>query len=342
MKAKNWLFIAVVTGVVFLGPLPGGIADDFYKGKTIRFVCGAPPGGGYDLAARMIGRHIPKHIPGKPTIVVENMSGAGQRIAANYHYNRAEPDGLTVGVWNFALVLYKTLGDESIRVDARKLGWIGAPTKGTPICAMMGHSGLKTYKDVMATTREIKMAGTSPGGAYEDVPKVLNETLGTKFKVVSGYEGTGPVLVALRSKEVDGACWTWESMRSRARAMLNAKGDEKLIPFLIHKRFPDPEVKNLPVIPELLKGEELTVYKSWAATYEAQRPFILPPGTPKERFQMLRKAFAETMKDPEFIAEAKKSKFYTTYVSGEELEKYTEEILTITPQTKEKLQFLMP
>jgi tripartite-type tricarboxylate transporter receptor subunit TctC len=318
------------------------LADEFYKGKTIRFVCGAAPGGGYDLSARMIGRHMSKHIPGNPTIFVDNMTGAGHRIAANYLFNRAEPDGLTVGVWNFSLVLYKTLGDKSLRLDARKLGWVGAPTKGTPVCAMMGHSGLKTFKDVMASTREIKMAGTGPGGTYEDLPKILNLTLGTKFKVVSGYDGTGPALVAMRSKEVEGGCWSWESMKSRAKAMLDATGDQELIPFLIHRRWPEPEVKDLPLIPELLKGENLAVYKSWAATYEAQRPFILPPGTPKERLQLLRTAYAATMEDPEFIAEAKKSKFDTTYVSGEEIEKYTEEILAMTPQTKEKLHFLMP
>ena len=124
--------------------------------------------------------------------------------------------------------------------------------------------------------------------------------------------------------------------------MLDAKGADELVPFLIHRRWPEPEVKDLPLIPELLKDESLAVYKSWAATYEAQRPFILPPGTPQDRLQLLRKAYATTMKDPDFLAEAKKSKFDTTYVSGEEIEKYTEEILAMTPQTKEKLQFLMP
>lgn len=124
--------------------------------------------------------------------------------------------------------------------------------------------------------------------------------------------------------------------------MLDAKGDQKLIPFLIHSRWPEPEVKDLPLIPELFKGEELALYKSWGGPYEFQRPFAFPPGTPKERLQLLRMAYAATMKDPEFIAEAKKSKFDVTYISGEEVEKYVEEIMTIPPKAKEKLQFLMP
>ena len=160
--------------------------------------------------------------------------------------------------------------------------------------------------------------------------------------MVSGYEGTGPILVAMRRKEMDGGCWGWESARTTAQStMLDAKGDEKLIPFLIHRREPDPEVKDLPLIPEVIKGEDkLSAYRTWVGTYEFQRPFIVPPGTPKERLQLLRKGFADTMKDPEFIAEAKKSKLETTYVSGEEVEKYVDRVLSITPKAKELLSFL--
>jgi tripartite-type tricarboxylate transporter receptor subunit TctC len=317
-------------------------ADEFYKGKTIRFVVGFAAGGGYDLAARIVGRHIGKHIPGNPTIVVENMTGAGSLIAANYTYNSAKPDGLFVGIWNSAYVLRQALGDKAVRLDARKLGWIGAPTKGTPFCSIMAHTGLKSLKDIVAADRELKMGATGPGSTYDDMPQILNRTLKTKFKVISGYEGTGTILVAMRRKEVDGGCWTWESARTTARPMLDAKGDDKLIPFAIHSRYPDPEVKDLPIIPEIIKDEDnLSAYRTWSGTYEFQRPFSVPPGTPKERLQLLRKAFADTMKDPEFIADAKKSKFDETYVSGEEIEKYVANVLSVTPKAKELLSFLM-
>jgi tripartite-type tricarboxylate transporter receptor subunit TctC len=317
-------------------------ADEFYKGKTIRFVVGLAPGGGYDLAARTIGRHLGKHIPGNPTIVVENMTGAGSLIAANYTYNSAKPDGLFVGIWNSALVLRQALRDKAMRFDARKFGWIGAPTKGTPFCSIMAHTGLKSLKDVVAANRELKMGSTGPGSTYDDLPQILDRTLGTKFKVISGYEGTGPILVAMRRKEIDGGCWTWESARTTARPMLDAKGDDKLIPFLIHSREPDPEVKDLPLIPEVIKGEDnLSAYRTWVGTYEFQRPFTVPPGTPKERLQLLRKGFADTMKDPEFITEAEKSKLETTYVSGEEVDKYVAQVLGITPKAMELLDFLV-
>jgi tripartite-type tricarboxylate transporter receptor subunit TctC len=332
--------LAIVAGLVLLAPTQSS-ADDFYKGKTIRFVVGLAPGGGYDLSARTIGRHISKHIPGNPTIVVENMTGAGSLRAANYTFNSAKPDGLFVAIWNSGYVLRHALGDRAVLFDGRKFGWIGAPTKGNPHCSIMAHTGLKSLKDVLATDRELKMGSTSPGSTYDDTPRILNETIGTKFKVVSGYEGSGPIYVAMRRKEIDGGCWGWESARTTARALLDAQGDEKLIPFLIHRPETDPEVTGLPLIPEIIKGEDkLSAYRTWVGSYEFQRPFTVPPGTPKERLQILRKAFGETMKDAEFVAEAKKSKLETTYVSGEEIENYVSQIYAITPRTRELLSFL--
>ena len=341
---KRHIPLTIIFSVAFLcfASLTHAAADNFYKDKTIRFVVGFAAGGGYDLAARIVGRHIGKHIPGNPTIVVENMTGAGSLIAANYTFNSAKPDGLFVGIWNSAYVLRQALGDKAVRFDGRKLGWIGAPTKGTPFCSIMAHTGLKSWKDVLAANRELKMGSTGPGSTYDDMPQILNRTQGTKFKVISGYEGTSTILVAMRRKEVDGGCWTWESARTTARPMLDAKGDDKLIPFLIHTKEPDPEVKDLPLIPEVIKGaDNLSAYRTWSGTYEFQRPFSVPPGTPKDRLQILRKAFADTLKDPEFIAEAKKTKFDATYVSGEEVEKYVADVLSVTAKAKELLSFLM-
>jgi tripartite-type tricarboxylate transporter receptor subunit TctC len=186
------------------------------------------------------------------------------------------------------------------------------------------------------------MGSTGPGSTYDDTPRILNQTIGTKFKVVSGYEGTSTILVAMRRKEVDGGCWGWESARTTARPMLEAKGDDRLIPFLIHRREPDAEVKDLPLIPEVIKGgDNISAYQTWVGSYEFQRPFSVPPGTPNERLQILRKAFAETMKDPEFIAEAKKAKLEISYVSGAEIDGHVNKIMSITPNAKELLSFLL-
>jgi len=340
----SWSLVVLIALVLLASTPIQSSADEFYKGKTIRFVVGFAPGGGYDLAARVVGRHMGKYISGNPNIIVENMTGAGSLISANYTY-KADPDGLVVGIWNSAFVLRQALDDKAVRLDSRKLSWIGSPTKGTPYCAIMARTGLKTWKDVQkasASGKEIKFGATRAGSTYDDLPKILNKSAGTKFTVITGYEGTGTILVAMRSKELDGGCWTWESARTTARAMLDGSGDEKIIPFLIHKRWDEPEVKNIPEITEVLKDkDDLSMYRAWVGSYEFQRPFSAPPGLPKERLATLRKAFADTLKDKEFLAEAKKSKFAVTYTSGEQIEKYVEGVLDISPKAKEGLSFLV-
>jgi tripartite-type tricarboxylate transporter receptor subunit TctC len=173
MKAKLSLSGIATVGLFLLAQAPAHLsADDFYKGKTIRFVVGLAPGGGYDLSARTVGRHMGKHIPGNPSIVVENMTGAGSLIAANYTYNSAKPDGLFVGIWNSGYVLRQALGDKAVLFDGRKFGWIAAPTKGTPHCSIMAHTGLKSLKEVLAANREIKMGSTAPGSTNDDTPRI--------------------------------------------------------------------------------------------------------------------------------------------------------------------------
>jgi tripartite-type tricarboxylate transporter receptor subunit TctC len=343
MKKMVLVAVGFVIGIGSFSSFPNSVAaDGFYQGKSIRFVVGYAAGGGYDLVARLVGRHISNHIPGNPSVVVDNMTGAGSLIAANYTYKGAKPDGLTVGIWNGAFVLRQALGDKAVRLDGRKLGWIGAPTKGTPVCAIMARTGLTSFKDILESKKRIKMGATRAGSTYDDLPKILNKTLNTNFDVISGYTGTGTISVALRSGEVDGGCQTWESMRTTMRALLDGKGEDKMIPFLIHSRWEDPEVKDLPLIPEVIKGKDnLAMYNAWVATYEFQRPFSLPPGTPKERVSILREAFAATMKDPKFLAEAKKSKMDITYVTPEQIEGYVEQIMAMTPKAKESLQFLI-
>jgi hypothetical protein len=209
------------------------------------------------------------------------------------------------------------------------------------VCAIMGFTGLKTLDDILASKREIKLGGTRPGAGTDDFPKLMNVLAGTKFNVISGYKGTAPIRVAMQRREVEGACWTWDSMRVTARSMLDAKGDDKLIPFIIHGKSPDPEVKHLPQFTDVIRGEEnLAAFNAYVRPYEFQRPLTLPPNTPKDRLSTLRKAFKETMEDREFLAEAEKSKLLIDYTSGEEIEKYVEEILAISPGAKEKLQFL--
>lgn len=317
-------------------------AEEFYKGKTLRFIVGQAPGGGYDTYVRTIARHIGKHIPGNPSTVVENMEGAGSLISANYVYKQASHDGLTVVIFNNSLVVQSALGDPRIRIDFRKLGWVGAPSVGVPVCMVMGFTGLKTLDDVLKSKKPLKAGATRAGSAGYDMPLILNKTLGTNFEVVSGFTGTATTRVALQKHEINSFCSQWESMRVTARAMLDAPGDDKLIPFIISDRWEDPEVKDLPLFKDAIKDpKSYAIFRAWASQMDFQRPFTVAPGTPKERLATLRNGLAETLKDPELLAEAKKSRLVITPVSGKKTEKLVDEILSISPEIKKSLAFLV-
>jgi tripartite-type tricarboxylate transporter receptor subunit TctC len=339
---KFCLFLSAIIGpILSVADYHPALAQDFYKDKMIRFIVGQAAGGGYDTYTRIIAQQMIKHIPGHPAVTVENMTGAGSLVAANYLYNTAKPDGLTVANWNSAFVLSQALGDPNVRFDARKFGWIGAPSKGVPVCLIMGFSGLKTFDEILKSTKPIKMGGTAPGSHSIDLPLMLNKMLGTKFQVVSGYPGTSQTRLALQRREVDGQCTNWESVLSTQRELLDARGEDKMIPFLIHTRLGDPEVKNLPLFTEVLKdGVNVATYKAYMAQMEYQRPLTLAPGTPGDRLEILRRAFRATLSDPDFMAQATKSRLEITYVSGEEIDKIVTEVLSISPKVKENLQFL--
>lgn len=339
---RPFAFVAILLGVnLLLANYRPALAQNFYKDKIIRFIVGQAAGGGYDTYTRTVARQMIKHIPGHPAITVENMTGAGSLVAANYIYNNAKPDGLTVANWNSAFVLNQALGDPNVRFDARKFGWIGAPSKGVPVCLIMGFTGLKTFDDVIKTGNSIKIGGTAPGSHSIDLPLMLNKMLGTKFSVVSGYQGTVQIRLAMQRREVDGQCTNWDSVLSTQRDLLDAKGDDKMIPFLVHARLNDAELKTVPLFNDVLKDENhVNTYKAYMAQMEYQRPLTLAPGTPKDRLGILRSAFKATLADAEFLAESNKAKLDVTYVSGEDIEKIVNDVLSISPQVKADLQFL--
>lgn len=346
MKSRIILIIlmaSLVALTLFAAAIRNVTADDFYKGKTIRFIVGYAPGGGYDTYTRAVARHIGRHIPGNPSTVVENMEGAGSLLAANYMFNKADPDGLTVGNFNSGMVTQQALGAKGIRFDALRFGWVGAPGKGWPTCMVMGFTGLKTLDDVLKSGDKLRFGGTRAGASSDDLPKLMNALMGTNLRVISGYKGTGPIRVALQRREINALCSGWESMRVTARAMLDATGDDKLIPFVFHGKVEDPEVKDLPQYTRVIKGEEnVAAFKAWVNQYEFQRPLMVPPKTPKDRLNALRVGLQRTLTNPEFLAEAAKSKLVIENVTGEDVEGSVKETLAISPAIKNKLQFLLP
>jgi len=317
-------------------------ADDFYQGKTIRFVVGYRAGGGYDTYTRLIARHMNRHIPGKPNLIVENMAGAGSLIAANYVYNASKPDGLTVGVFASGLVREEALGNEGVQFNSEKFGWLGAPTAASPACAIMGFTGLKTWDDVRNSKKELNFGSTGPGSTTHDLPILVKELAKAPIKVIPGYKGTSAVRAAMQRRELDGACWTWESMRATARGMLDASGGDRLIPFLIEGEHDDPAVANAVQFTDAIKDEEdLSVFKGFLNAYKFFRPLALPPDAPQERLNTLQTALAQTLEDPQFLSEAKKANLNIKYISANQIDEFVEEILAMSTEARKRLKSLL-
>ncbi len=295
-------------------------AQDFYAGKSIRIVVGFPAGGGFDTYSRTIARHLNKYILGNPAIVVDNVTGAGSLIAANTIYKATKPDGLTIGNFIGNLIPQQLFGGSGIEFDARKFEWIGVPVKDHVVCALTKASGITSLDAWMVAKSPVKLGGSAPGTTNDDVAKLLKAALGLPIQLVSGYKGTAPIKLAAESGEIDGGCWAWESIKVMWRNGLDA-GEVNIVLQVVPKAVLD--LPKVPVAIELAKSEEARklIQAGVHDTAAITRPYALPPGTPKDRVQILRRAFRETMKDKDFLAEAAKSKLDVDPVSGEEVEK---------------------
>lgn len=337
MPARCFFAVILFVTTVFTNASVRAAEDDFYRGKRVHLIVMTSPGGGYDTYARAIARYLGKHIPGNPSIIVQNMPGAGGLIATHHLFNAAKPDGLTIGMVNSGIIVWQAVGMEQIRYDTKKFGWIGAPGEAIPVCAVMGSTGLENLKDVRASKKTLNFA--SAGTSTYQQPVLLKILLEANIKVVEGYTGTAGIRAALQRKEADGACWQWDSMKTTAKEMLEAKGDDRLIPFIIEGEADDPEIKNLPQYNQVIKGEDnLALFEAWISQYRVYRPLVVPPQTPKPRLEVLRTALKRTLDDPEFRTMANKTGLEIKLVPGERVEKYISRTLAISPAVKEKLR----
>ncbi len=296
-------------------------ADDFYKGKSIRIVVGFSAGGGFDTYARAIARHMSKHIPGQPAIVVENMTGAGSLIAANHVYKVAKPDGLTIGHFIGGLFLGQVLGQAGVEFDARKFEFIGAPITDHVVCAMTKASGITSVEKWLAAKTPVKMGGIAPGTSTPDnATRILKAALGLPIQLVTGYKGTADVRLAAESGEVSGGCWGWDSVKTTWRKAIES-GDAVIV--LQANRKNHPELPQVPQAIKLAKTEDARrlIDVGIHADSDIVRTYTLPPGTPKDRAQILRKAFEASLKDAEFLADAKKSNLSVDPVAVDEIER---------------------
>lgn len=337
MQRKACSLALAIAGLVLLTGTARAATHDFYKGKTIRIVVGAAAGGGFDTYARVIARHMGRHIPGNPTIIVENMPGAGSLISANHTYKLAKPDGLTIGHFLGGLFLEQLFGKPGVEFDARKFEYVGVPVKDNPACAFIRASGITSIEKWMAAKPPPKLGGVGPGTATDNVPKLLAASIGLPIHLVSGYKGTAVIRLAAESGEVVGGCWAWESLRATWRKGIDT-GEVAVV--LQTQSQPHPEIPNVPLAINFAKTDEARkLIKFGIQDMSAiNRPFVLTPGTPKDRVQLVRKAFADSFKDPEFLADAQKSKLEVDPMTGEDLERTVLGLVKLDPPVLARLK----
>jgi tripartite-type tricarboxylate transporter receptor subunit TctC len=334
------LALTVVLSALLTDRALAASAEEFYKGKAIRFIVGFAAGGGFDTYTRVIARHFARHVPGYPTTVVENMTGAGSLIAANHIFNRAEPDGLTIGNFIGPLVLQQVLGNPAANFDGRKFGWLGVPTPDSGVCTLTKASGIRNAEEWLASKRPIKLGGTAPGSTTDDAPRLVSVAIGLPMQMITGYKGTSDIRLAADSGELDGGCWAWESIKPTW-----AKGlaEGTAIPVLQTMLESHPELKHVPLAGKFAKTSEAhELLKVVNGAYGVTaRPYSVPPGVPPDRLQILQRAFMNTMKDPEFLAETNKAKIEIKPVDGPTVTKLFSGLYDMKPDLKAKVRAIV-
>ncbi len=320
---------AVVLGAVSSHATAADSVEDFYKRKTITLYIGFSAGGGYDTYGRTVARHWSNHIPGKPKIIVKNRPGAGSLVLANELYNVLPKDGSVVAVIARGMAMEPLLGNEKAQFDVRKYNWIGSANNEVSICVSWHTTSVKTIQDLLKT--EMIVGGTGPGADTDVFPKVMNNIVGTKLKLITGYPGGNDINLAMERGEVQGRCgYSWSSAKSRNAEWLEQKKINILVQMSLEKH---PDLPNVPLIMDFAKDEDDT--KALELIYARQvmgRPFVAPPDVPADRAKALRDAFMATMKDPKFLADAEKQDLEITPVSGAGIHKLIDRIYTSSPR----------
>jgi tripartite-type tricarboxylate transporter receptor subunit TctC len=305
------------------------------SGKTIRIIVGYSPGGGFDTLTRVIARHLPKHLPGNPKIIVSNMTGAGGAVALNYVYSRGTPDGLTWVASDGALVLSKILGLQGPEFDVDKFPWLGVGQTENQACMVMTRTGITTAEQFLRSPTPMRIASTVPGDSVHIRPVIAAEAVGANFKIIQGYPGTADMRLAMQSGDADAACWGWESMKVTAADMMQRKEAIPILQIGLERHADLPNVPNILDFP--MSNDAKAMLRLVSAPGVIAKLFAVSPGTPQPVLNVLRKGFAETLKDPELKADAEKSKMSISYVSAEQVTKIIKEMNSTAPELKQKV-----
>jgi tripartite-type tricarboxylate transporter receptor subunit TctC len=329
MKSK-WLFgIAACLGLSALAPDRAWAQAPFYEGKTIAIVIGAS-GGSLEIASRVVARHLGKHIPGNPTVVVQNMTGAAHLVATNHVYNVAKPDGLTLLAVNPTIGIAQLTKVEAARFDLRRFQWLGSSGADGVALSIRPDLPYKTWDDLKAADRELVVGTTGPGSNAHDFPLLLKEFAGAKFKLVSGYPANADILLALERKEVD----AWAAFATT----IKLAADRGAVRPIVRGRVAIPGFEHLPVDETLATSNVgRAIMGIRAAPLAVGRAFAAPPATPADRVRLLREGLAKAIQDSELLDEAKKAKISVGYIPPEEVLKMLTELVEQPPEVQKEM-----
>ena len=309
-------------------------AEQFYKGKTIDLIICYPPAGSNDVYARLVARHLGKHIPGNPNIVPKNMPGAGSFLALNNVANIAPKDGTVIGIGAPTSPLDEKLGTQGVRFKTAELNWIGRVDSLINMVFLWKTSPVKTFAD--AQRIESKLSGTGVGSTVSVYPLVTNNVLGTKFKLIMGYKGSNEAQLAVERGEVEGHSTSWTAVKVAHPDWAPTKTINIIVQFALKRH---PEMADVPTVVELARNdEERAILSAVMNASEVGTAFFTTPGAPADRVTTLRRAFDAMMKDPELLAEAQRLKLTTGPITGEELQKLVADVSNLTPELLEKVK----
>jgi tripartite-type tricarboxylate transporter receptor subunit TctC len=299
-------------------PAPAQTPAEFYRGKTIELNIGSSVGGGYDVHGRLLARHLGRHMPGNPAVVPKNVEGAGGLRLANMLYNTAPKDGTAFGVILRSVPFEPMFGNRSAQFEPTRFTWIGSPSNEVSICVAWHTSGIKTLDDLLTT--DLVVGSLGPSSDLSVFAKIINGVFGTRMKIVHGYPGGNEVMLAVERGELGGRCaWSWSAAKATRKSWIDEKRVNIIMQTALSKH---PDLPGVPLIMDLAKTEDdRDILKLVFARQEFAWPYLAPPGVPADRAAALRRAFMDTMKDREFLAEAEKAKLEIAPVAGDEIEK---------------------
>ncbi len=324
MKRRGMFLMSVLFVVSTLILSQQLLAAPYYEGKVITIVVGYAPSGGYDRMARLLAKHLPKYIPGNPSVIVQNMPGASSMIAANHLYNMAQPDGLTIGTLNRGLIFAQLIKTEGVRFDYPKYAWIGSAGVSTSILAVRGDLPYKTFDDIRNVKQALKVGGSGRGDIATQFLVLLREFLGLNVKPIV-YPSTSDIVIAVERKELEGHVSSYDSIRPQI--------ERGLLRPLIRSRIPEVGIEKLPVDEDLATDSKGKMFMALHSSIDqVGRPYLAPPKTPPDIMNILRNAFSKVAEDPELKVDAEKTMMPVRYTPADECIKIISTMLNQPPE----------